>query len=1683
MTITLQSGAVAQGTLTSQQLTLAQIQAAGIDTSDPANQTVINFDVNLSLVSPAGTPQTITFTCNINSAGQFVGGDCGGTGGGGGGGGGWSCSSGGCQSSGASVTGEVVDGHPLIQWLILRGKAAILKQFFDVSMVVTNLSPEPFELTGGQATLDIPDGMSLAPTAVAQSLTQTVPTIAGDASAETDWIIRGDVPGSYNLSAIYTGTLQPFAAPVSITAGLAQPLQVWGANALGLSVQADSGSLVAGHPYHVTIGLTNEANVPLYNVTISLDSSAPTGFIFQPDEHFNDEVAELDPGQTVYSHDYILVPDADSAGSFDPALSSATFAGLPAVAGSGITSVSPPTLYTLAELGDAPGMVHLHWQAVPGATGYEVFSTPTLDTPFPAAPLPVAATAAGATETTLPAGATDAYIAASTASYFAVSSIVDGIPTLEHPVIAAAPGIGGGLSPQESLGQSNPAEAACSCSTGWQGDPVNTDSGDYSETSTDAAIPGNGPSLDATRTYNSLGASEEGAFGYGWSWSYGAHLTTDPAGDVTVTQASGAQVTFAPGPNGTYTAASRVIATLTKSGAGLYTFVVDKRLTYNFDPAGQLTSITDLNGYTTTVSNPDSQHIVVTDASGRALTYTLTDGLVSSLADPAGNTTHFAYDSAGNLISATDPLGRTTSYTYDPTHRLLTLTDPRGGTVTNTYDAEGRVTKQVDPLGRTTTFDYTTVPNTTLVTDPRGIVTADTYTNGFLTSRTEDYGKSDSATWTYTYDPVTGGRTSTVDPLANKTTTAYDADGNVLSQTDPLGHTTTHTYDTLNDLTSTTDPLGNKTSYTYDAAGNETSESATAGGKAATTSYAYTAAPGEVTATTDPDGNVTDYTYDAAGDRTSITNADSDKTVFAYDQLGRETSQTTPTGHTTSYTYDADGELLKKTDPLGHTTTYTYDADGNETSTTDSLGDTTSYTYDTDNEQTLVTRPDGSVLKTTYDADGNVLAQTDGAGNTTSYTYDSFNRVSAATDPDQHMTRYTYDADGHELTQISPAGTTTSYTYNADGQVTKSAYSDGVTPTVTETYDADGHRLTLTDGTGTSTFSYDALGRLTNATDGSGASVAYTYDPASRLTSLTYPNGKVVTYDYDPAGRLTSIVDWLGHTTTFQYDPDGNLTAQHDPNNVSTTTAYDSTGAVTAITDATATTTLAHFDYARDADGRVISETSPSDPGGVVDYTYNKLGELTNGGGSTYGYDAADNPTTFGGAAQTFDPANELLTSGTQASTPPSSQPQGGTTPTQTTGGGTPTQTGTQTTQTGPAGSTGHTGTSSSSPAPKVTQVVTGKTVHGTGKATVTLPISTPGNLALAFVTATGPATQRVASISGGGMHWSPVASAHGPNGLAEVFSSHEKGKRGSSDHVTVTLKDPGSSAAITIVALSSSAAVTGHVAGASTKGAPAVRVTAPPGSLTFAVAHDASSATPTLVGGAALVEQHGSSWLARSKPVTQGASFKIGASAPKNPPWQLVAVVVDAGATASVADVKPATNLAAAPAATTNGPAISHSVLEAAANAETTFAYNADGDRTGETNASGTVAMRYDGADRLIAVGSSITYTYNGDGLRTDKDVTGANTHYVWDQTSSTPDLLEAGSTYYVYGPTGLAIEQITGSVPTYLYQDEQGSTRMLADTTGAIVGSYYYDSWGGVASHSGDSTDLGYDGQIHRR
>ncbi len=460
VTVKLASGNIATTALKSHEMTLAEIEAAGIDPSDPANQNVYDFELRLAFIHSPLPP--VEMHGSINSEGQFVG-SYGASGGGEEGGGGgyiWTCSSTQCEGtpSPGGSPGEyhiiarpvMVDNHPLIQWLILKGKATVLKQFFEVSMVIQNLSPEPFKLTAGHATLNIPDGMGLAPTPVPQSARQAVEAIPGEGTATSSWIIRGDEEGEYQLSADYEAALEPFDAPFSSEAALEKPLRVWGKDALALKVDGDEEGLKEGRPWHFALGIEDKADVPLYNVELEIEEEPHANFDFQPRQQFMEMLGELTPGQTKFmKNPFVVVPNADSEAEFNAPLSSATFVGEEIHPGEGIKAVKRllPIYEDLTAPQDTPGYVHLHWNAVPGAEGYEVYSTPSLTTAFANTPDHVSSAPGGASVTELGPGATDAYATGPGSRWYAVTAIIEGQRQLELETVQATAAEGEGEGP------------------------------------------------------------------------------------------------------------------------------------------------------------------------------------------------------------------------------------------------------------------------------------------------------------------------------------------------------------------------------------------------------------------------------------------------------------------------------------------------------------------------------------------------------------------------------------------------------------------------------------------------------------------------------------------------------------------------------------------------------------------------------------------------------------------------------------------------------------------------------------------------------------------------------------------------------------------------------------------------------------------------------------------------------------------------------------------------------------------------------------------------------------------------------------------------------------------------------------------------------------------------------------
>jgi YD repeat-containing protein len=160
-------------------------------------------------------------------------------------------------------------------------------------------------------------------------------------------------------------------------------------------------------------------------------------------------------------------------------------------------------------------------------------------------------------------------------------------------------------------------------SSGQAYDPL---SGNYTTSATDAAVKSAGPALEIDRTYNSLDPRTSGAFGAGWSSLADASLADDTANSKTVlvTLPTGQQMRFGENGDGSYAAPEGSPDALKGSSSASWTLRDSAGNRYAFTGAGQLTSITDENGYAQDFAyNSSNQLTTITDAiSGRTLTLT-----------------------------------------------------------------------------------------------------------------------------------------------------------------------------------------------------------------------------------------------------------------------------------------------------------------------------------------------------------------------------------------------------------------------------------------------------------------------------------------------------------------------------------------------------------------------------------------------------------------------------------------------------------------------------------------------------------------------------------------------------------------------------------------------------------------------------------------------------------------------------------------------------------------------------------------------------------------------------------------------------------------------------------------------------------------------------------------------------
>lgn len=828
---------------------------------------------------------------------------------------------------------------------------------------------------------------------------------------------------------------------------------------------------------------------------------------------------------------------------------------------------------------------------------------------------------------------------------------------------------------------------------------------------------------------------------------------------------------------------------------------------------------------------------------------------------------------------------------------------------------------------------------------------------------------------------------------------------------------------------------------TYDANGRlqYVSENTTSGRRL---TFAYNAA-GQVERVTDPMGRVATYAY-SNGELTSVTlpGMAFPRWRFAYNGSHELTSKTNGRGYITNTTYDASRRAATQTDPLGRKHTFAY-------TTVDGV------------RQTTVTKPNGAVEVMKFNEAGSPTSVTVGAGTaleaTSKYTYNSAFLMTSATDPIGRTTTYTYDSRGNRLSEKDPNGNEAKWTYNSANDVVSETSPKGQVTTFTRNATGDPTSIKTVSGTLSreDKYEYNTAGDVTKHTDPVGRVRIYTYslpawgqrlaeystsattdnllrkwkynagsEPIEVIDGRGFESGNTEA-DYttkiarDAQGRPTTITDPLGSTTTTAYDANGNVVSVTDPNANVTSYVYDSADQRTEVKKPSGATTKTAYN----ALGLVASRTNGT--GGKREYTRDILGRITE----------TSDPLTRT-TANTYDLAGNLVKV---------TDAEGRTTSYTYDPGGRQTKVDYSDAATADIGfvydqndnmvqMTDGTGTVKRTydGLDRLTEAVDGRgnvVKYDYNAAADVVTLTYPNGQA---ITRTFDGVGRLASVTDWFGKETKFSYYRNSQLKATIFPSettnvdeYARDRRGDMTHVSMK---KGTDVLASFAYTRDKAGRVEKIVSTGIPSEPAETI----------YAYDADSR------------------LAKSN----GTTF--GYDAANN--------VTKISSTEYTYDA--ASQIATATSGTLQYNKLGQRIKNTpTGDVTTTYSYDQAGNLTAIENPSDSDTAAFKG-----------TYTYDGTGLRT-VETRGSSTYpMVWDTTAELPLLLRKGNNYYIYGPEGLAIQQVVGTASHYLHHDQLGSTRLLTDSSGAVIGTYYYGPNGAFWKHTGtQGTLIGFAGE-HR-
>lgn len=353
--------------------------------------------------------------------------------------------------------------------------------------------------------------------------------------------------------------------------------------------------------------------------------------------------------------------------------------------------------------------------------------------------------------------------------------------------------------------------------------------------------------------------------------------------------------------------------------------------------------------------------------------------------------------------------------------------------------------------------------------------------------------------------------------------------------------------------------------------------------------------------------NQAEYVFSEIGLLNRVEDRYGNVSYLSYDSNDLLISVSDPAGRgQMTFSYDSNDLLISVSDWISRTVSFSYDTEGRLSTVTDREDNVTTYGYDgTTSLLTTITDANGHVAVTNTYVDGKTATQKDAqglvTGEQTSFSYVTNQDGSKTTTITYPTTSY---ESGWDLVEVDQ--------YNADGYLTSHASkptSDSSEWTTTSyTYDANGFKTSATDGRGNTThYCYDldyegdavsgSLGNLTRVigpapTSGADRPVSlFAYDSNNNLVQEISPNGISSGQNVDCSTNLSSSINYE-YATTYTFD--------------TTSTLLESVTQYYTDPDNSTQTTVTTYDYQDSINKGMVTRVTPplGNEGSSPDYSY-----------------------------------------------------------------------------------------------------------------------------------------------------------------------------------------------------------------------------------------------------------------------------------------------------------------------------------------------------------------------------------------------------------------------------------------------------------------------------------------------